>query len=138
DVVLRDDSAVQYAGVGGTVGNVMSIMAFLGWRSVPVVRLGADPAGAQVLQELVSLGVDTSQLALDKRVNTPVVYQRNSNEAGHHSFSFRCPRCGHARRFSEQLLEGIGTQAAEPLAQRGDVYFFDRLTSRSVEMAEQA
>lgn len=138
DVVLHDDWAVQYAGVGGTVGNVMSIMAFLGWRSVPVVRLGADPAGAQVLQELVSLGVDTSQIVLDKRVKTPVVYQRNAGQAGHHSFSFRCPHCGQARRFSEQLLEGIGTQAAEPLAQRGDVYFFDRLTSRSVEMAEQA
>lgn len=138
DVLLGKDVAVHYAGIGGTVGNVMSIMAYLGWRSVPMVRLGIDPAGIRVLQEMLALGVDTTHITLDVHVKTPVVYQRNGELAGEHSFSFRCPHCGQARRFSEHLLKGPEPDQEQPIAQRGDVYFFDRLTPASVELAEQA
>jgi fructokinase len=137
DVVLGHDSAVKYADVGGTVGNVVSIMAFLGWHSVPMVRLGADHAGVRVLEELVSLGVDTSSIALNRHLRTPIVYQRPDDTPGRHSFSFRCPSCGLARHFSKELLEGVESTGQRPLS-RGDVYFFDRLTAGSVSLAEQA
>lgn len=103
-----------------------------------MVRLGVDPAGMRVLQEMLALGIDTTYVDLDASVKTPVVYQRTGCAAGQHSFSFRCPHCGQARRFSERLLKGPTPDSVQPIAQRGDVYFFDRLTRASVELAEQA
>jgi len=136
DVVL-ESSSVAYTGVGGTVGNVMSIMAFLGWHTIPVVRLGADSAGAKVLSELVALGVDTRRVSLHRDVATPVVYQLNTGTEGDHGFTFKCPHCGQARRYSDALLSDLGkTTEAAPV--RGDVFFFDRLTESSVLLAEQA
>lgn len=138
DVVFaKDTRQVAYTGVGGTVGNVLSIMAFLGWRSQPLVRLGADTAGLRVLEELTALGVDTSGVSLHRNLRTPVVYQFNGDRPGQHVFSFSCPHCGQSRRFSPELLTGIG--CAETWAPiRGDVFFFDRLTLDVVRLAEEA
>ncbi len=136
DVVLSPDNYVVYSGVGGTVGNVLSILSFLGWRSVPIVRLGADNAGLRVLQDLVSAGVDTSAICLDKALRTPIVYQTSAPLTGHHAFSFRCPRCGLSRRYSPASLQGAD-RAEEPL-RRGDVFFYDRVTPEVVSLAERA
>jgi len=136
DVVLSPDNHVVYSGVGGTVGNVLSILSFLGWRSVPIVRLGADNAGLRVLQDLVSAGVDTSAICLDKALRTPIVYQTREPLQGHHTFSFRCPRCGLSRRYSPASLQGVD-RAGEPL-RRGDVFFYDRVTPEVVSLAERA
>lgn len=136
DVVLSPENHVVYSGVGGTVGNVLSILSFLGWRSVPIVRLGADNAGLRVLQDLVSAGVDTSAICLDKALRTPIVYQRREPLQGHHTFSFRCPQCGQSRRYTPASLQGVDG-AGEPL-RRGDVFFYDRVTPEVVSVAERA
>lgn len=137
DVVLDGALAVHHTGVGGTVGNVMSILASLGWRSIPVVNVGNDQAGISVIEELTALGVDVSRIGVERHLETPVVYQRPAG-SGHHSFSFTCPACGRARRFTEQLLPRVGFSAGTPLVGRGDVFFFDRLTESSVQLAEEA
>jgi|JI8StandDraft_1071087.scaffolds.fasta_scaffold01459_7 fructokinase len=137
DVVLSDSLSVAYTGVGGTVGNVMSIMAFLGWHTVPVVRLGDDSAGVNILSELVALGVDIRSISLDSSLTTPVVYQYYKGSSGDHDFTFKCPHCGHARHYSDALLSDLDPSVELPLG-GGDVYFFDRLTESSVSLAEQA
>jgi fructokinase len=116
----------------------MSILATLGWRSIPVVNVGNDQAGLSVIEELTALGVDVSQIGIQRHVETPVVYQRPLGTSGHHSFSFTCPSCGRARRFTEQLLPKVGFSAGSSLVGRGDVFFFDRLTASSVQLAEDA
>jgi fructokinase len=137
DIVVHGGQRVAYSGVGGTVGNVLAIMAGLGWHSIPMVRLGADHAGMRVLDELTALGVDTRCLALDRQLRTPVVYQFNDMANRHHSFSFDCPSCGTSRRFAPGLIDGIEARPGT-VPQRGQVFFFDRLTASSVVLAQQA
>lgn len=137
DVVLGENLSVAYTGVGGTVGNVMSIMAFLGWRTVPVVRLGDDSAGISILNELIAIGVDIRSISLDSSVTTPVVYQYYKGNLGDHGFTFKCPHCGQARRYSDALVSGLDAPVDSPPG-RGDVFFFDRLTDSTVSLAEQA
>src|SRR5574340_1173793 len=137
DVVLGESLSVEYTGVGGTVGNIMSIMAYLGWHTVPIVRLGNDSAGTNILSELIALGVDTRNISLDRAVTTPVVYQYHKGSTGDHCFTFKCPHCGQARRYSDALLSGLDA-SMESIPRRGDIYFFDRLTESSVSLAEQA
>lgn len=138
DVVLDSSSAVHHMGVGGTVGNVMSILATLGWHSVPVVNVGNDQAGLCVIQELTALGVDVSRIGIERHLETPVVYQYPLGSAGQHAFSFACPTCGRARRFNERLVPAGGFGEGAPLVGRGDVFFFDRLTETAVRLAEEA
>ena len=45
DIVFDDESPNEYmVGSGGSCGNVMSILSFLGWKAYPVTRLGQDQA----------------------------------------------------------------------------------------------
>ena len=46
DVVIDDESPqVQRLFAGGTCGNVLTILSFLGWNSFPVARIAKDSAG---------------------------------------------------------------------------------------------
>lgn len=56
---------------------------------------------------------------------------------GHHSFSFKCPRCGLSRRYSPASLHGLVTPN-EVTLRRGDVFFYDRVTPDVVLLAERA
>ncbi len=59
DVVLdeRTDTPPRLW-AGGTCGNVLSILAFLGWRSLPVSRLARDAASRLIIRDLKRWGVD--------------------------------------------------------------------------------
>jgi len=84
DVVVTDDKDRQpryFA--GGTCGNVLTILSYLGWRSTPVARF--------------SPGVSTRCISRQKDGSTPVIIHRIRRGAAgepRHSFSWRCPSCG--------------------------------------------
>ena len=42
---------------GGTCGNVLAILAFLGWEAYPIARLNADVASERVRSDLSRWGV---------------------------------------------------------------------------------
>jgi len=45
DLVLgMDPAAPVKSWTGGTCGNVLSILAFLGWKSFPIARMNGDAA----------------------------------------------------------------------------------------------
>lgn len=77
------------AQAGGTCGNVLANLAYLGWRAVPIARLGDDGPGRLVVANLAEVGVDVSLVRLVPGERTPVV--------AHHvpgAFSQSCPFCG--------------------------------------------
>jgi sugar/nucleoside kinase (ribokinase family) len=69
DVV--DGGQGQFAAAGGSCGNVMTMLAWLGWSSAPVARLGADPAGDFVCEDLKSFGVQLRHVSTAPGVQTP-------------------------------------------------------------------
>ena len=62
------DGSVEtiYQHVGGTAGNVMSILAWMGWHTLPAARLDDSKVGLQLKADLESYGCDTRYLT-----NTP-------------------------------------------------------------------
>ena len=62
-----------FGAAGGSCGNVMAMLSWLGWNSTPIGRLGTDAAGDYVIEEFEALSVDTSALIRDDRMATPVV-----------------------------------------------------------------
>jgi fructokinase len=139
DVVYRGDSKVPLRCVaGGTCGNVLSVLAFLGWRAVPVSRLAPDRAGERVFGDLARWGVDTSMLSLAPVAPTPIIVERIRHRGGEvvHSFLFSCPCCGAMLpRYRAIRLPDVAivTQAiAEPT-----VFFFDRPSPAAIRMARE-
>lgn len=137
DVRLDAGSEVSYSGIGGSTGNVLSILAFFGWESVPLVRLGRDRVGAAIHREFSRLGADMSHVRLDRALTSPLLYQFAGKPHESPRYSFSCPVCGRARRFSEALVDSGGEDFALSAA-TANVFFFDRVTSGTVHMAAAA
>jgi fructokinase len=137
DVTLDDASRVTYRGIGGTTGNVLSILAFFGWRSMPVVRVGSDRIGQAVLREFRELGADVRHMGAEPALETPLIFQFAAQPSSLPRYGFECPSCGKARRFTRELID-TGFKAALDDVSSTNVFFFDRVTPGAVEMAETA
>jgi sugar/nucleoside kinase (ribokinase family) len=139
DVVVQEGAEDQYA-AGGTCGNVLVILAALGWRALPIARLAYDRASRMVQDDCESLNVDVSLLRVAPLASTPVIVERLQKDIDgipYHRFSFFCPGCN--RRypgFQPVLLKSI--EGLLPTIGRQDVLFVDRASASSVALARHA
>jgi sugar/nucleoside kinase (ribokinase family) len=136
DMVLDHEGKVLSHGVGGSAGNVLSILAGFGWEVVPIAELGADLAGEFIFQEFSALNADLSYLHKSSGYQTPVVYQHQlgKNSPKTHEFSFACPRCGEKRPLRTSSTLQDGRVDIEHLG--ADVLYLDRATKLGVQLAE--
>ena len=125
---------------GGSCGNVMEMLAWLGWSSLPVGRIGKDAAGDYILKEYKQLGLNTGSLILDGKISTPVVVQRYTETADGkktHRFSLSCPDCGgRLPRFRPMTINQAASVFDSNLAPK--VFYFDRVTPTSLRLAKWA
>ncbi|MBK3745044.1 MULTISPECIES: PfkB family carbohydrate kinase [Paraburkholderia] len=136
DVLLDEHRIGSRAELGGSAGNVLAILAFLGWSSVPVAKLGADVAGARIRREFEGLRADTRFIRLEPRARTPVVYQWPGDGQHTHRFSFTCPFCGLKRGFAATEADDPYCHNVLALVEHSDVFYFDRVTDWSLNLAE--
>ena len=139
DVVFTtNDSVAPLCYAGGTCGNVLAILSYLGWCSVPVSRLRADRAGERLVQDLQRWGVSTEFVTQSPDGSTPVIVQRIRCSAGgipRHSFSWRCPSCG-ARLPGYKAVLASDIEATAVAIPRSAVFFFDRVSRGALLMAK--
>jgi fructokinase len=141
DIVVSADSTkdlLSYA--GGTCGNVLSVLSFLGWDAYPIARLNGDVASLRVKADFRRWGVHLDFAECEPTIDTPIIVQviQRSQESGtHHRFESSCPFCGHLLpRFKSVTLDAV-----EPLLRAMStpaVFFMDRLSPASLEMARIA
>lgn len=140
DVVLsesRPDNPRHWA--GGTCGNVLTVLRYLGWRAAPVARLRDGEAADQLLADLRRWGVGEEFISLADDGSTPVIVQRISQPPGgepYHTFSWRCPNCGSRLPGYKPVLatdaEELGGRLVNPR-----VFFFDRLSRGALVLARR-
>src|SRR4051794_11649471 len=98
DVVVDERSDERLgAWAGGSCGNVLTILSWLGWDAAPVARLADDPNGGIVRADLERFGVDTRWIALGQPMPTPVYIERlcdGPDATVRHRFDRFCPACG--------------------------------------------
>lgn len=135
DVV--DGDRGQFAAAGGSCGNVLTMLAWFGWSSAPVARLGADPASDIVCEDLEAFGVQLRHVITSDSVQTPVVLQRfieNRQGQRQHRFSLVCPECGAwLPRFRSITLSQAAQVMTEPAPK---CFYFDRVSPALVRLAE--
>jgi fructokinase len=141
DVVITDADAVHaHTWAGGTSGNVLAILAYLGWKAYPVARLGDDAAADTITSDLAKFGVATRFIQRDPNRNTPIIIQRIRQTATgvpRSRFVWKCPECGSWFPGFQPVLardvEGIVAALPAPT-----VFFFDRVSRSSIDLAAAA
>jgi fructokinase len=139
DVVSKRESAsAARFFAGGTCGNVLAILAYLGWKAMAVARFGNDANARRVLKDLRRWGVQTNFACLRPTAKAPVIVEWISTDRdgqGSHRFSFTCPECG-------SWFPGfrpVPVAAVEPVLDAlapAQVFFFDRPSRSSLTVAK--
>jgi len=134
-----EDSALR-AWAGGSCGNVLTILSYLGWKSYPVARLGDDAAAKAAAKDMIEHGVDLRHVLFDKSVHTPIILQRILvARDGHptHRFYWICPNCGNwLPRYSPVRLKDISVLTDQTPSM--NCFYFDRVNPASLRLAETA
>lgn len=136
-VVNRQDQARAHHYAGGTCGNVLTILSFLGWAAYPVSRLNRDITSRWVLDDLKHWGVHTDYASLDPTGPVPVIIEwitEDKQGRPSHRYSFVCPTCG-SRKPAYKPVHASAIQQLLPDAKAADVYFFDRVSKGALLLA---
>ncbi len=138
DVVVSSDDVNSFA--GGTCGNVLTILSYLGWNSMPVARLKNDAPADLLVDDLSNWGVDTTFVTRSDDGSTPVIIQRIKEDAeGNpvHSFSLRCPCCSSYLPGYKSIL---GSAANDLTHETPDhqIFFLDRVSRGTLTLAEDS
>lgn len=137
DLVLENSRLIRKA-AGGTCANVLSILAYLGWRCSLLARLGADNAAEDVLQDLRIWGVETSHSAMKPSASTPIIIERirkDSRGTPFHTFSFTCPGCGRRLPSYQPLTSVSIREVLKDLGKTADIAFIDRVSRGALDLA---
>ena len=119
---------------GGSCTNVLTMLSWLGWRAVNVARLGADPEGMAVLDDIARWGVVTDHMSIEQGIKTPRIIERLHPD-GRHAFSLKCSHgkwLPWHRPFLLRKVGGVLDAVGVP-----DVFYFDMATPATLEMARR-
>jgi sugar/nucleoside kinase (ribokinase family) len=138
DVMITSGSKPAGRWTGGTCGNIMSILSYLGWGAYPVARLNGDDASKQVLRDLKKWAVRLQFAETEPSAETPIVIHKiRKNAAGQavHRFSLNCPYCGAFlptyRAVLASAAEEVTSRIKNPM-----VFFFDRVSRGALILAK--
>jgi sugar/nucleoside kinase (ribokinase family) len=124
--------------VGGTCGNVLSTLGFLGWDAYPISRLENDHAGGMIRFDFAQCGVHSNYLGLAPTAATPIIVEQiaKTKQGGYtHRFQLACPSCGgffpsfKALRYDTAMA--FLTEAKVP-----KVFFADRISKGILALAK--
>lgn len=139
-VISPEPNAPIRSWAGGTCGNVLSILAGHGWDAYPIARMNGDAASKRVRSDLERLGVHLDLASCEPTANTPIVVQEIGSAASGratHKFSWVCPRCGGWLPSFKPVTRAVVNQV-RPYLTNAAVFFFDRVSRGTLEIAEEA
>ena len=138
DVVFGPDGGGSIGRwAGGTCGNVLTILASLGWTSYPVARLAGDEPAQALCQDMANWGVRLDYVSSSAQGSTPVIIQylrRDDRGAVHHKFSMKCPVCGHYLP-AYRPVPSRDVRKLIDVMPKPEVYFFDRCSRGALDLA---
>ena len=138
DVLIWDGQRVPISYyVGGTCGNVLMILAHMGWEAFPIARLDRTKDGVRVLDDMKRHNVHTDFVSTQDG-KTPVIVQRNFiNKDGVPTHKFES-RNNMGRFYLD--FKSLTLQQAKEVIDKIDfvpnVFFFDRVSPAIQKLSE--
>ena len=138
DIVVDRESPDQYmVRSGGSCGNVMTILAYLGWDTYPIAKLGHDHAASMVLDDFSLFGVDTTFITREEAASTPTIIEgvrHSRNGSRTHSYTLHCPQCGNYMLRYRAIPHALSRRVVNELRQ-AQAFYFDRLSKGILDLA---
>lgn len=140
DVILNGSpQTIPKVSVGGSCGNVLSILSYLGWTSMPIARLAKNEASSELVTDLKRWNIDLKFLNISKEGSTAIIIHRIlKDKKGEpiHKFEFKNPEkkgewLPNYRPITINLANEIISTGIKP-----DVFYFDRMNPGTIELAQ--
>lgn len=136
DRIFEDGFFTEEA-LGGSCGNVLVSLAMLRRHVVPVIALGADDVGRQLVDEFAEAGADIRFIYQRSWLSSPVIAQELDTLSGHHRFRFDCRET--LREFPRyHPIEHQEVEEAACVLAACSVFYTDRLSESIVYAMRQA
>ena len=139
DMIISPGTPIR-SWTGGTCGNVLSILAWLGWDAYPITRMNGDAASESIRADMARWGVHLDWAACAPAVDTPIIVQeirRGPDGRPKHRFLRSCPRCGKwLPPFKAITINPV--EKIRPALADASVFFLDRLSRATLILAAEA
>jgi fructokinase len=123
---------------GGSCGNVLSILSFLGWQSHPIARLKNNLAAQKLVQDLRRWNVNTDMLFQNEDGSTPIIIHRIlKNKLGDpaHRFEFKVPNTNTWLPNFKPVIR-TETESIKKSVPKAKVFYFDRVSRSALDLAK--
>tara|TARA_R110002072_G_scaffold287464_4_gene453130 strand:- start:1932 stop:2963 length:1032 start_codon:yes stop_codon:yes gene_type:complete len=125
---------------GGSCGNVLSILSYLNFSTYPIARLGNNDATDLLFEDLEKWGVNLDFIEKEEKGSTPIIIHRileSPLNEPKHRFEFRNPNNGKwLPSFRPVLAKKV--DSIKNNLPKIDVFYFDRTSRSSIELANYA
>ncbi|MBS1668946.1 MAG: hypothetical protein JST58_16345 [Bacteroidetes bacterium] len=137
DIVMNGDPKKGQTFAGGSCGNIISILSFLGWETFPIARFSKMKATDEILIDLNKWNVNKDFIFIEKTGSTPIIIHRIYNDKDNnvkHRFEFKVPGTGKWLPGYKSILR---TETEDILAKKAaaNVFFFDRVSRAALDLA---
>lgn len=124
--IVNDYSSLYYM-TGGSCGNVISALSFLGWNSTVIKNRYADFVGEKINSNLEEIGVKC--INIGSPIITPRIIEiiDNSGRNSKHKFLFSCPECGKELPKLKPLTEKDSMAIIKDVS-KVNVFYTDRIS----------
>lgn len=134
DIIYRQDDKQPNFLAGGSCGNVLTILSYMGWDSYPIVRLGDDVEGKRIVEDMKKWKVKTKFIQTELKTNSPRIIERIfSGENPKHRFFIKCEHGNWLPRNKSFLLKSF--EHIQNQIPKADIFYFDRATPSAYEIA---
>ncbi len=140
DIVIGCEKGQQpMLWAGGTCGNVLTILSYLGWDATLISRLNSNSISKHIKKDLKKWGVDLSLINIKPTMPAPIILERiytDSEGVPTHKFKITCPNC--RSRYPSYVpvpaksLDRVFSKKLTP-----KVFFFDRVSRGAIGLAQE-
>ena len=122
---------------GGSCGNVLSILSYLGWDSKPIARLSNSNATISLFNDFRKFQIDTSLITTTDDGKTPIIIHRilkDVNGNATHKFEFKIPGSNQWLPMYKPVLANDVENIIKKQP-KTNVFYFDRVSRSTIELA---
>ncbi|SDQ99221.1 fructokinase [Chryseobacterium soldanellicola] len=122
---------------GGSCGNVLTILSFLGWSSKPIARLSDNGATKNLFKDFKQFTVNTSLVTKSNDGKTPIIIHRilkDKDGNSQHKFEFKIPGTNVWLPMYKPVLANYVDTIVNKQP-KCEVFYFDRVSRSTIELA---
>lgn len=139
DVVINGNPNTQpLFQAGGSCGNVMTILSFLGWKSYPIARLSNKGSSELLFKDLQLHNVKLDLITQSDDGSTPIIIHRilkDSENNPKHRYEFRIPKTNIWLPSYKPVLSNKVPKISS-FSLKPKIFYLDRVSRAGIDLAK--